>query len=731
VKEFDVSDELRSDHLAIIIELESSLPSRSTQNTISIKTTNWDIFKTALIEEPTQPNQLSTTQEVDKAVDLLTKQIQQAHQLATTTKEICINANKILILPYFIVQIIRLRRKARRTFQKTRRPADKTELNRLTAKVRLEINKHQRSKWEEHCSSLNQLKTNDTKLWRAIEAIDSTKPKSFKQPNLMDTDGQLTNNPSTTTNIFADYLAGVFKDSNDPSFDQGNYNYVSREVPNFFTSNEQPIEFTKPTEIYQLIQKEIGTHGAPGQDGITNKALKNLPSCCLVSISNIFNASLELAYVPTAWKLAIVVMIPKPMKDHSKAENHRPISLLITLSKLLERAILKRYLAWLDQINMLANVQCGFRQHRQTKDQILRLLQDGISAFNKEQKLGGLFVDIKQAFDGVWHDGLLFKLNQHKIPNYLGKWTQNYLKDRQFQVRSSNTFSAKRNIETGVPQGSVLGPVLFIIFFNDIVKTSPSPHDPQLALFADDVAAWVASRSLKVIQLRLQKQLDHIEHWMSEWRTQLSTSKTVFTIFNKSNKFIQNQVELKYHNEPIQPVKNFKFLGVTLDPGFKLNKYADELSIRSYRRLNMLRKIKGKNWGASTKLITTTYKVLVRSILEYAPFTLLTMAPANQHKIEKIQRAAARIATFWPPHTSTNTIYSKLNLEPIMDRAYRLTDNYICKANANNPLIHSAIEEYKSSAALDDGAHAKTEPRTTILGILKANKELNCNQILN
>ena len=731
MKEFDVSDELRSDHLAIIIELESSLPSRSTQNTISIKTTNWDIFKTALIEEPTQPNQLSTTQEVDKAVDLLTKQIQQAHQLATTTKEICINANKILILLYFIVQIIRLRRKARRTFQKTRRPADKTELNRLTAKVRLEINKHQRSKWEEHCSSLNQLKTNDTKLWRAIEAIDSTKPKSFKQPNLMDTDGQLTNNPSTTTNIFADYLAGVFKDSNDPSFDQGNYNYVSREVPNFFTSNEQPIEFTTPTEIYQLIQKEIGTHGAPGQDGITNKALKNLPSCCLVSISNIFNASLELAYVPTAWKLAIVVMIPKPMKDHSKAENHRPISLLITLSKLLERAILKRYLAWLDQINMLANVQCGFRQHRQTKDQILRLLQDGIAAFNKEQKLGGLFVDIKQAFDGVWHDGLLFKLNQHKIPNYLGKWTQNYLKDRQFQVRSSNTFSAKRNIETGVPQGSVLGPVLFIIFFNDIVKTSPSPHDPQLALFADDVAAWVASRSLKVIQLRLQKQLDHIEHWMSEWRTQLSTSKTVFTIFNKSNKFIQNQVELKYHNEPIQPVKNFKFLGVTLDPGFKLNKYADELSIRSYRRLNMLRKIKGKNWGASTKLITTTYKVLVRSILEYAPFTLLTMAPANQHKIEKIQRAAARIATFWPPHTSTNTIYSKLNLEPIMDRAYRLTDNYICKANANNPLIHSAIEEYKSSAALDDGAHAKTEPRTTILGILKANKELNCNQILN
>ena len=305
-----VSDEFRSDHLAVNITLKSSLPKRKQLSTITIKSTNWTQFKTTLANQPLQLQQLNNPTEIDEAAAQLTNQIQQALHSTTTSKDIIINTDKPLIQPYYVVQLIKQKRKARRKFQKTRNAADKTELNRLTAKVRKEIISHQVNKWQNHCSSLNQLKTNDTKLWRAIESIDSTNPKSFKQPNLTGPDGQLTNNPATTTNIFADHLEGVFKDSNDPSFDVGNFNHVSREAPSFFTNNEQPIEYTTPTEIYQLIQKEIGTHGAPGQDGITNKALKNLPSCCLESISSIFNASLKLAYIPTAWKLAIVVMIP-------------------------------------------------------------------------------------------------------------------------------------------------------------------------------------------------------------------------------------------------------------------------------------------------------------------------------------------------------------------------------------------------------------------------------------
>ena len=207
---------------------------------------------------------------------------------------------------------------------------------------------------------------------------------------------------------------------------------------------------------------------------------------------------------------------------------------------------------------LLANVQSGFRSGCQTKDHILRILQAGAVAFNKEQYLGALFVDIEKAFEKVCHEGLLYKLDQHGIPNYLGHWISNYLSERQFRVRNNGALLNPRQIETGVPQGSVLGTILFLIFFNDIVKKEKKPAEPEMALFADDLGAWVASRSLKVIQIRLQLIIDHIEKWMSTWRSKTSTSKTVYTIFNKGRQFTHLKTKLKNGPEMIEPEKNFR-----------------------------------------------------------------------------------------------------------------------------------------------------------------------------
>ena len=339
--------------------------------------------------------------------------------------------------------------------------------------------------------------------------------------------------------------------------------------------------------------------------------------------------------------------------------------------------MLVRILTWLESSNLLAICQSGFRKGRQTKDHILRLVQAGTSAFNKEQYLGALFVDIEKAFDKVWHKGLLCKLDSYNIPSYLGRWIENYLSDRSFQVRSGEVLSTIRRIETGVPQGSVLGPVLFLIFFNDIVCQSSTPRDPEMALYADDLGAWVASRSLKVIQIRLQKLLDHIKQWMSLWRSKISTSKTVYTIFNKGKLFKKLKIELKYDTNLIQAEKNFKFLGTTLDLGLTFNKHAEVTAQRAARRLNMLRKIKGSNWGASQKLIITSYKVLIRPIIEYPSFAILMMAKNNQKKLIKIQNEAIRIATFWPLKTSSIIMNQRVGLDSLESRALQLTDSSV------------------------------------------------------
>ena len=144
----------------------------------------------------------------------------------------------------------------------------------------------------------------------------------------------------------------------------------------------------------------------------------------------------------------------------------------------------------------------------------------------------------------------------------------------------------------------------------------------------------------------------------------------------------------------------------------------------------MLRSIKGKSWGASSKLILTTYKVLVRSIFEYAPFTIINMSKTNQNKIEGIQRTAMRIATYWPVKVSAKEMYQRVKLEPTTERAYKLSDKYICKSHITNTLINQYINDYKIAPELNEGAHAKGLPRKTILGKLKDKKDLKSYKVL-
>ena len=238
-------------------------------------------------------------------------------------------------------------------------------------------------------------------------------------------------------------------------------------------------------------------------------------------------------------------MIPKPNKNPHLAASYQPISLLSTLSKLFERVVMWRILIWLNNSNILSKYQAGFRKGKSTHDHIIRIIQNVQAAFNRGQLVGAIFIDIEKAFDKVWHTGLLFKLNLLKIPNYLGKWIANYLSSRTFKVRTNGSLSSPTPIHAGVPQGSVLGPILFNIFVNDIVECAASPHI-ELALYADDKAAWTAANRKDHIQKRLQDQLNATEKWMSKWRTKLSKEKTMYTLFSKTKKREADTLSLMY-----------------------------------------------------------------------------------------------------------------------------------------------------------------------------------------
>lgn len=365
--------------------------------------------------------------------------IQDSLRKATTEKIVTYDPNGHTILPREIVEAIKEKKENKIKFHKTGNPIFKTMLNKLDKEIKTAISQYKQQKWEKFCSSLNNYQVSDSILWKKLRAIETCREQKPRKIPLLKIGQSLITDPVLVANTFAENLEHVFENSDDKNFDLKHKQIIESKREFLFNNNETKLDEVHDSEVTRAI-KNLRSKGAPGEDGITNQCLKNLPSNTVNFLTIIFNYSLKFNHIPSSWKNAIIIMLPKPMKDANNPENYRPISLLNCLSKLLERIIMNRLQFWIKENDLIAPEQCGFRNHRQTRDHILRITQNGLESFNMNERMGAIFIDIEKAFDKVWHDGLLHKLNELNIPNYLGKWIQNYLSGRTFQVRISNSF---------------------------------------------------------------------------------------------------------------------------------------------------------------------------------------------------------------------------------------------------------------------------------------------------
>ena len=718
VTEFDTNDTIHSDHIPILIKLKINNRYDNSNEYKTIRKFNPTLFAFhAAREAPRLLNMdLNTNENITESINALTCSIKQSIDSATTVVTIPNNPNGALILPKHLVDLIKTKRLMRKKYKKTRIESYNKCYNHLAEVIKKRIQKHKQEKWQKYCSDLNSHQISDSNLWKKLKNIDSSEKQANKAVKLFDpVKNEIVNDPRKICDMFADNLQVTFTPEYNDEFDNEFKEIVEESQYHLFQDNQVPVKLIEPSEVKEII-KDIRGRGAPGPDNISNKCLKILPVSYIYFLTAIFNACLLNSFAPECWKTATVKMIPKPMKDLKNVTNYRPISLLNTLSKILERCIQNRLLEWINKENVISKFQSGFVKKRQTRDHLIRLTQSGLSAFNRDQKMGAIFVDIEKAFDKVWHAGLTYKLNQLKIPNYLGLWIRSYLTNRNFYIKHENLTSTTRPIQTGVPQGSVLGPILFNLFFNDVSAIDTNVNQ---ALFADDISVWSISKHIKVINLRLQSYLDQLEKWMNKWRTKVSSTKTTCCLFQKSGKFNNNSIELTYKGTKIKNERNPKFLGVILDPGLNFREYALDIKNRALRRLNILRSIKGKDWGASSKILMATYKSFIRSLFDYAPFAIITMTESNYLIIERLQRAAARIITYWPIKTNTKIIYERLKLSDVKSRSYKLIDSYLKKSFTSNQIIVDLVSEYNTAFELDEEAHSKTKPRSTIFGLIK------------
>ena len=392
---------------------------------------------------------------------------------------------------------------------------------------------------------------------------------------------------------------------------------------------------------------------APSPDNIHNEVLRLGTTTSLFHhLARLFTSSIQIGYIPTAWKLATLRMLLKPDKLPSLTTSYRPISLMSSIMKLFERVIEERLRCYLEDIGFINKYQSGFRQAKSTDDHLFRLSQSVMESFNRREHVVAVFLDVEKAFDNVWHNGLRYKIFMLDLPTKMTRWLSDFLVGRVIQVNVNGFLSDKISPIAGVPQGSVLSPLLFLIYVNDL----PNPHHRynSKSQFADDTALWAASKNVQFAAKRLRKDLRKLAKWCAKWRIKLNPEKTKVIILE-----ILGRCNTRYHR---------------------------------------LRLIVNKKWGPSLSTILQIYKQCVRPIFEYGSLSTITMSDMIISKIQRLQNKFIRLALRLPKYISVKLLHDSSGLPYVKDR---LLSCSTLERISKNPLVEESITFNRVNPAWD------------------------------
>ena len=434
-------------------------------------------------------------------------------------------------------------------------------------------------------------------------------------------------------------------------------------LPEFVPPDHEPLNTLVITneDIIAAI-KLLKPSKAPGPDLISPKLLKEGAFQLIDPLRKVFTLSIEQKKFPSDWKYANVTAIPKKEKATTPGD-HRPISLLNYCGKLMERCIHKHVTRYLKQYSIITPFQSGFQTGDSTVNQLLHMYNDFAKALDEGKEVRVVFLDISKAFDKVWHKGLIFKLQSIGISGNLLEWFTDYLANRKQRVCLNGHASSWKTPNAGVPQGSILGPLLFIIYINDIVNHIRT----NIRLFADDTTLYEIIDDPLLTGININIDLRTIMSWAKTWLVMFNSIKT--------ESFIASKKRIKpYHpplfmdNTAVNEVTSHKHLGLTFSNDLTWTSHIKTIIGKATRRLGCLRRHKFLLDRKSLKKMYTTF---ILPLLEYGNIIWDNCSLENSKAIENIQLDAARIITGATKVCSIQKIYDESGLDTLQNRRTR------------------------------------------------------------
>jgi hypothetical protein len=416
--------------------------------------------------------------------------------------------------------------------------------------------------------------------------------------------------------------------------------------------------YTSSKEIEDIIGA-LKNKSSSGYDEITPKIVKISKPFIIAPIINICNKMLSQGIFPERLKYSLITPIYKG-GDKSSNTNYRPISLLPVFSKIFEMVINHRLITHLNSQAILNEQQYGFRKGTSTDNASFALLHEILTALDNKQVVGGLFCDLHKAFDCIDHDLLLKKLEFYGVSGIFHQLVTSYLSDRFQKVRLNRNNQIESNwggIKCGVPQGSILGPILFLIYVNDLPKLAFT--DTKFILYADDTSLIVTSPTLENHDERLNLLFKNLNEWFQANKLILNYEKTSYVQFNTKNNRVCS-TEPTYQGESISNKKTTKFLGLTVDTCFSWKPHIDQMEIKLNKACFAIRSLHAIMPLETLKMIYFAY---FHSILSYG--IIFWGNQSYSDRIFKIQKRVIRIVTHSRRRESCRELFKKLDILPL------------------------------------------------------------------
>ena len=523
-------------------------------------------------------------------------------------------------------QLINRKHRLWRRFQETKSPAVETVFKSVRNKVRAESRKLQ--KLEEQ-NIAKACKNNPKKFWQFVKS--KTKNRcNVSNIHMKSSDGErVLTEDLDKCDAFADFFSKIYTNEPFCEFDP---------IPRVMLSNSSDALEITETAIYKKLDL-LKIDKSPGPDNIHPRVIYELRSQLCPAFKIIFQLSLNTGHIPDEWKRSIVSVLHKK-GNKSSISNYRPISLTCIVCKIMESLIRDQLMEYFLNCNLFSNKQFGFIKGRSTTLQLLNVVDKWTSYLEHGGQIDVIYMDFEKAFDKVPHKRLLSKLESYGVNIEIIKWIEGFLQDRTFSIRINGVFSDWCRVLSGIPQGSVLGPLLFVIFINDLAINFDS--DGELYLFADDGKLFRHVKDM-TDSIVLQRLCQDFYNWSERWLMKLNIDKCKIISISRnavSQKYTYGFQTINNEFVELDHVSCIEDLGITVDDKLSFDSHISGKVCKAFQMLGVI----NRNFKLLDKdTFILLYKSLVRTSLEYGHSIWNPSRVSYISDIEKVQKRATKM----------------------------------------------------------------------------------------